>query len=60
MTVPRELAPALKIDDEATPEEFVDGILSDRMWAEEAKRRAEEEATRIPASWLVQSEEARA
>ena len=52
VTGPRELFEQLGID--------TDGIVSDRMWAEEEKRRAEEEAHRIPASWLVQSEEARA
>lgn len=53
VTIPPELVPVLEIDGEATHEEFVDGILSDRMWAEE-------EATRIPASGVVQSEEDRA
>ena len=60
VAIPPELAPMMGLDDEVTHEEFVAGILSDRMWAEEEKRRAEEEATRVPASWLVQSEEVRA
>ena len=61
VTGPRELFEQMGIDDEAvTHEEFVDGIVSDRMWAEEEKRRVEEEAQQIPASWLVQPEEARA
>ena len=61
VTGPRELFEQMGIDDEVVPhEEFDDAIVRDRMWAEEEKRRAEEEAHRIPASWLVQSEEARA
>lgn len=61
VTGPRELFEQMGIDDEVVPhEEFVDAIVSDRMWAEDEKRRAEEEAHRIPASWLVRPEEARA
>lgn len=59
VTIPPELVPVMCIDDEVTHEEFVDGILSDRAWAEEEKHRAKEEARRIPASWLVQPEEPR-
>lgn len=43
VAIPPEMAPVMGLDDEVTHEEFVDGILSDRMWAEE-------EGARIPAS----------
>ena len=60
VTGPRELIEQLGIDDELSYDESVDAIVSDRMWGEEEKRRAEKEAHRIPASWLVRPEKAHA
>ena len=60
VTVPPELVPVMCLDDEVSHEEFVDGILSDRMWAEEEKRRAIEEATRVHGLVSGAAKEARA
>lgn len=59
-SIPRKLAPAMMIDDELTPEESVDAILSDQMWAEEEKRRIIEAATRVHGLVSGAAKEARA